>query len=92
MYVLITVHLGRQLAVPDAASATVPMPPPPVRSVEITGVTWEFLDQVDLGDIFLQRIPVLKQCPRFLRGRVEYTFIQNRFHPMTLSSKHDSTQ
>ena len=65
MYVLITVHLGRQLAVPDVQSVTVPMPPPPVRSVEITGATWEFLDQVDLGDIFLQRIPVLKQCPRF---------------------------
>ena len=53
---------------------TVPMPPPPVRSVEITGATWEFLDQVDLGDIFLQRIPVLKQCPRFLRGRLRFCF------------------
>ena len=26
------------------------------------------------------------------RGRVEYTFIQNRFHPLTLSSKHDFIQ
>ena len=39
MYVLITVHLGRQLAVRDVASVTVPMPPPPVRSVEITGAS-----------------------------------------------------
>ena len=64
MYVFITVHVGRQLAVPGVTSVTVPMPSPPVRSVEITGATWEFLDQVDLGDVCLQRIPVLKQCPR----------------------------
>ena len=25
-------------------------------------------------------------------SKVEYTFIQNRFHPMTLSSKHDFIQ
>ena len=46
MFVLITVHLGPQLAVPDVASVSVQLPPPPVRSVEITGATWEFLDQV----------------------------------------------
>ena len=74
MYVLITLHVGRQLAVPEVANVNVPMPPPPDRSTEITGATWEFLDQVDCGEVFQQRIPVLKQCPRFLRGRLRFCF------------------
>ena len=40
------------------------------------GATWEFLDQMDLGDVFLQRILVLKQCPRFLRGRLRFCFFR----------------
>ena len=35
---------------------------------------WQKLDQVDLSEVFLQRIPMLKSCPRFLRGRLRFSF------------------
>ena len=66
----------RRSGVVDVASVTVPMPRPPVRSVEITGATWEFLDQADLGDVFVQPFLVLKQCPRFFSGRLRFCFFR----------------
>ena len=35
--------------------------------------SWSSLDQVDLGDVFSQRIPTLKSCPHFL-GRFRFSF------------------
>ena len=36
--------------------------------------SWEQLDSVDLREVFLQRVPILKSCPRFLRGRFRFSF------------------
>ena len=36
--------------------------------------SWSSLDQLDLGDVFSQRIPTLKFCPHFLRGRLRFSF------------------
>ena len=76
MYVLITVHLGRLLAVPDVASMTVPMLPPPVRSVEITGATWEFLDQVDLGRRFSATHSCFEAVSSFSQWKIEVLFFR----------------
>ena len=35
---------------------------------------WEQLDQVNLAEWFLKRIPMLKTCPHFLRGRLRQCF------------------
>ena len=39
---------------------------------EICAESWERLDEVDLDVLFLQKIPMLKICPRFLRGRLRH--------------------
>ena len=36
--------------------------------------TWVQMDDVDLHEVFLLRIPMLKSCPYFLRGRFEGVF------------------
>ena len=36
--------------------------------------TWEQMDDVDLHEVFLLRIPILKSCPYFLRGRLRECF------------------
>ena len=36
--------------------------------------TWEQMDDVDLHEVFLLRIPMLKSCPYFLRGRLRECF------------------
>ena len=50
-------------------------PRPQVRTnSEICADSWERLDEVDLDELFLQKIPMLKTCPRFLRGRLLHCF------------------
>ena len=39
--------------------------------------SWSSLDQIDLGEIFSQRMPMLKSCPHFLRGP---SLVQFLFH------------
>ena len=39
---------------------------------EICAESWERLDEVDLDVLFLQKIPMLKNCPRFFRGRLRH--------------------
>ena len=60
---MITLHVGRQMAVPGAVTVPVPQPLQSSLVEEITGASWESLDHVDLGEEFLRRIPLLKQCP-----------------------------
>ena len=36
--------------------------------------SWEQSDDVNAGDLFLKRIPMLKSCPHFLRGRLREGF------------------
>ena len=40
----------------------------------INSGSWEQLDQIDLGEAFLHRVPMLRSCPRFLRGRLRFSF------------------
>ena len=55
------------------------VPPAPIRvppSVpsDIPQKCWQQLDQVDLREVFLQRIPMFKSCPRFLRSSLRFSF------------------
>ena len=36
--------------------------------------SWASLDSVDVEDLFSQRIPMLKSCPHFFRGRLRHSF------------------
>ena len=35
---------------------------------------WEELEQFSMEDIFRTRVPMLKSCPHFLRGRLRESF------------------
>ena len=71
----LTVHMSRQLAVPphvtEVPRRVVQRRTPPTRFPE---GSWEQLDQVDLIDFFLLRLPLLKSCPHFLRARLRESF------------------
>ena len=41
---------------------------------EITADSWGQLDQVDFDEMFLMRVPMLKNCPHFLWGRLRFCF------------------
>ena len=51
--------------------------PPPPQEVDVE--TWSVLDEFNLSDVFLQRVPMLKKCPHFLRGRLRYSVSACRF-------------
>ena len=46
----------------------------PHNGALINSGSWEQLDQIDLGETFLHRVPMLRSCPRFLRGRLRFSF------------------
>ena len=77
VYVVIAIHMGRGGVVPPdrafgiESRRTVGRPPVPTTSVDSN---WLQLDQVSLEEIFALRIPMLKSCPHFLRGRVRESF------------------
>ena len=65
----LTLHMGRTMAVPEGAT---PASRPTVssRARSNGSPSWEQLDSVDLSECLLRRVPMLKSCPRFLRGRL----------------------
>ena len=73
VYVLLTIQFGREGVVPEVIDVVAPRPQVRTNS-EICAESWERLDEVDLDDLFLQKIPMLKTCPRFLRGRLRHCF------------------
>ena len=69
VFVHVTLHIGEQMAVPPNS-----VPANVTRQVEAgTAVSesqrWAHLDSVGLNDWMLRRVPMLKTCPRFMRGR-----------------------
>ena len=72
VFVLIAIQLGREVNVrPNTEMApTVPAGMPQ----EITRGTWEQLDEVNVSEMFVMRVLMLKSCPRFLRGRLRFSF------------------
>ena len=68
----ITVDLSGSMEVPHPPRAEVPAQVGVPAT--LPGGTWEQLDQVDLEEILLTRVPMLKSCPYFLRGRLRKCF------------------
>ena len=69
VFVRLTVHMGRTMAVPEGATpASGPTVPSHARSNG--SPSWEQSDSVDLSERLLRREPTLKSCPCFLRGRL----------------------
>ena len=76
VYVCYTVHVSRQLAVPPTIRES-----PRSRVVQrrtspssFPDGSWEQMDDLDLSDLFLMRIPMLRSCPHFLRARLRQSF------------------
>ena len=73
---MLTLHGGRQMGVtprlvdPQGSTAGPAVHDPQNPHAD----SWSKLDQIDLGDILSQRIPTLKSCPHFLRGRLRFSF------------------
>ena len=63
VYVMITVEQSRTVGVPNPPTVTVRRPARPGRPCCQKG--HEQLDQVDLAEICLMRVPMLKSCPFF---------------------------
>ena len=77
VYVVLTLHRGRQMGVVSRGEVhqSSPRQGPAIHDPQNPYVeSWSSLDQIDLGEIFSQRMPMLKSCPHFLRGRLRFSF------------------
>ena len=74
-FVMVTIQAGRELTAGEP-SHRVPVPRvEPRRPVapSISAESWEQLDHIDLSEAFTTRVPMLRSCPRFLRGRLRFS-------------------
>ena len=65
VYVQLAIHMGREL---------VPQPHPPSPAVVLgprAGFDWSLLDEFQIDEIFLFRVPMLKSCPHFCAADCE---------------------
>ena len=74
-YARVTIQAGREFT---AGEPTHRVPVPrvePRRPVapSISAESWEQLDHIDLSEAFTTRVPMLRSCPRFLRGRLRFS-------------------
>ena len=76
VYVALVLHTGRELRVEPALAA----PEAPPRDSVLGG--WAQVDEVDLQEELLNRVPMLKSCPHFLQGRMRECF------PVALRDRH----
>ena len=61
--VRLAIHMGQE-ATGDVA------PEAEQAAQQPTGTLWEQVDSFSLEDVFLRRVPMLKTCPHFMRGRL----------------------
>ena len=81
-YVAVELYVGRQVAVPRSTHGVAEQrlrqtARQDARANPVDGV-WAQLDLVDCHDLFLTNIPMLKSCPRFLRGRLRGSLCLSR--------------
>ena len=69
VFVQLVLHLGRQTVVPRGAEPATNQSAPASRTTG-ESTRWAQLDDVDLIECMLRRMPMLKTCPRFMRGRL----------------------
>ena len=76
VFVLVTLSVAREMTgnADRPAPLEAPRRVPPTVPSDLPLECWQQLDQVDLSEVFLQRIPMLKSCPRFLRGQLRFSF------------------
>ena len=73
VFVLIAIQLGMEVSV-RPHTETVPTVPAGMPQ-EITRATWELFDDVNVSEMFMMRVPMLKSCPRFSeRRRLRFSF------------------
>ena len=76
VYVCCTVHVSRQLAVPPTIRES-PRPRVVQRRTfpsSFPDGSWEQMDDLELSDLFLMRIPMLRSCPHFFASEVATEF------------------
>ena len=65
VFVAMVLHIGRQSSVPVGGSAAEPAP----QNVVPASNRWSQLDALDFQEELLTRVPMLKSCTHWLRGR-----------------------
>ena len=79
-YVAAVLHIGRMTGGPrgDTPRAIIQRPCCPAargsRNGSVPASSWQELDAVNVEDVFFRRVPMLRSCPRFLRGRFRECF------------------
>ena len=73
VFVLVTLNVAREMTgsveVPvQQVPPSAPVRGPPSVPSDFPLECWQQLDSMNLSEVFLQRIPMLKSCPRFLRA------------------------
>ena len=76
VFVLIALQQGRASGVPSTRRADHIAPRGSARPLpsSLPASCWEQLDEVNLEEWFLRRVPTLKKCPHFMRGRLRHCF------------------
>ena len=75
VFIIVDIHLGRQAFRSDPTIGASPshVRPVPTHDVPRPGaadLNWSQLDQFNVEEIFLIRVPMLRSCPHHLRGRL----------------------
>ncbi len=80
VFVTVALHMGQQEHVEGVVPASGPTRTAPGSrgrlpiAGPVPSASWESLDSVNLEHIFLERVPVLRSCPHFMRGRLRQSF------------------
>ena len=90
VYVMITVEQSRTAGVLNPPTVAVRRPARPGVPPMLPEGTWEQLDQVDVAETCLMRVPMLKSCPYFLRGRLRECFAMTLRERYRAKTVHDS--
>ena len=77
VYVRAVLHTAQQMTVPRVRGPVRESHRQhflPTRNATLPGNGWAELDDINVEEVLLQRITMLKSCPRFLRGRLRESF------------------
>ena len=72
---MVTIYAGRQLTVGEPSHRG-PVPRAESRrpiAPTISAESWEQVDQIDFGEAFTTRVPMLRLCSWFFRGRLRFS-------------------
>ena len=74
VYTATAIVAGRQMAPPVSRAPVLARRRPVRSSGSVQDESWAQFDNIDVQEVFQQRVPMLKTCAHFLRGRLRHSF------------------